>query len=201
MNFVLSWVEHEKSFITSESGARCWVQEKWYKIMYMPSNYSCFCCSLLTFLKIYFFQKFFQEHYQNQTVWIQISTDILMVLIWVQNCFQRLSADNKICPLNLLTSTCNALPMDTNKKRRTVIAFVGDRKCLVLKLMHLSRRWQLRWHWRAPRPLTFHPRLFVFLLWWETVLRRMHWTSTHGSIRCVWKLEVGPRICPRVGTR
>ena len=32
----------------------------------------------------YFFKKFFQEHYQSQAVWIQIKTDILSVLIWVQ---------------------------------------------------------------------------------------------------------------------
>ena len=30
------------------------------------------------------FKKLFQEQYQCQTVWIQIRTDILSVLIWVQ---------------------------------------------------------------------------------------------------------------------
>ena len=28
--------------------------------------------------------KFFKEHYQCQTLWIQIRTNILLVLIWVQ---------------------------------------------------------------------------------------------------------------------
>ena len=162
--------------------------------LWIQSNFSSFCCSQLTFFKLNFFQKFFQEHYQNQ----MMSRDTLSL---GPKLFSKVISKWQKSPLNLLTSTCDALPMDTNKKRRTVIAFVGDRKCLVLKLMHLSRRWKLRWHWRAPRPLTFHPRLFVFLLWRDAVLWRMHWTSTHGSIRCVWKLEVGPRICPRVGTR
>ena len=31
----------------------------------MLGNFSCFCCRLLTFYKINFFKKFFQEHYQN----------------------------------------------------------------------------------------------------------------------------------------
>ena len=31
----------------------------------MLGNFSCFCCRLLTFFKINFFQKFFQEHYQS----------------------------------------------------------------------------------------------------------------------------------------
>ena len=31
----------------------------------MLGNFPCFCCRLLTFYKINFFKKFFQEHYQN----------------------------------------------------------------------------------------------------------------------------------------
>ena len=42
----------------------------------MLSNFS-------DFFKIYFFEKFFQKHYLSQTVWIQIRTDNLSVLIWV----------------------------------------------------------------------------------------------------------------------
>ena len=48
-------------------------------------NFTCFCCCLLTFFKINFFKKFFLEHYQIvKQFWIQIRTDILSVLIWVQ---------------------------------------------------------------------------------------------------------------------
>ena len=51
----------------------------------MLGNFSCFCCRLLTFFKIDFFEKFLQElPSECQTVWIQIRTDILSVLIWVQ---------------------------------------------------------------------------------------------------------------------
>ena len=31
----------------------------------MLGNFSCFCCRLLTFFKIFFFKKIFQEHYQS----------------------------------------------------------------------------------------------------------------------------------------
>ena len=47
----------------------------------MLGNFSCFYCHLLTFFQINFFKKIFQEHYQN---WVQIRTDIMSVLIWVQ---------------------------------------------------------------------------------------------------------------------
>ena len=47
-------------------------------------NFPCFSCRLPTSFKINFFKKFFQEHYQCQTVWIRVRNDILSVLIWVQ---------------------------------------------------------------------------------------------------------------------
>ena len=52
----------------------------------MLGNFSCFYYQLLNFFQNDFplFKKFFQEQYQSQTVWIQIRTDILSVLIWVQ---------------------------------------------------------------------------------------------------------------------
>ena len=34
-------------------------------IFCMLGNYSCFCCRLLTFFKMNFFKKIFQEHYQS----------------------------------------------------------------------------------------------------------------------------------------
>ena len=104
----------------------------------------------------------------------------------------------------LLTSTSNTLPMNTNKQWRAVIAFVRDRKCLVLKLMHLRCHRQLRWNWWAPRPWTFQPRLVVLLLRWDTELWRMHWTSIHGAFWRVWKVKIitgiRPRVCTRQGT-
>ena len=36
------------------------------------------------FLQINFFEKFFQEYHQCQTVWTQIRPDILSGMIWVQ---------------------------------------------------------------------------------------------------------------------
>ena len=46
----------------------------------MPSSFSCFCCRLLTFFKINFFEKTLAGiPSECQTVWIQIRTDILSV--------------------------------------------------------------------------------------------------------------------------
>ena len=50
----------------------------------MLGNFSCLCGLLTFFLQIYLFKKFFQEHYQCQTVWIQVRTYVSSVLIWVQ---------------------------------------------------------------------------------------------------------------------
>ena len=48
-------------------------------------NFSCFCCRLLTFFKINFFKKYFQEHFHSvKLVGSRSGTDILSVLIWVQ---------------------------------------------------------------------------------------------------------------------
>ena len=44
----------------------------------------CLFCCLLIFFKINFFEKFFQEYDQNQTVWILIRPDVLSGRIWVQ---------------------------------------------------------------------------------------------------------------------
>ena len=49
----------------------------------MLGNFSCFC-RLLAYFKINFFKKIFREYNQCQTVWIQIRTDALSVLIWGQ---------------------------------------------------------------------------------------------------------------------
>ena len=50
----------------------------------MLGNFSCLCCRLLTFQN-YFFQKILSGALSEcQMVWIQIRTDILSVLIWVQ---------------------------------------------------------------------------------------------------------------------
>ena len=48
-------------------------------------NFSCFCCRLLTFFQNYLFQKKFSgTPLECQTVWIQIRTDVVSVLIWIQ---------------------------------------------------------------------------------------------------------------------
>ena len=62
----------------------------------MLGNFSCFCCRLLHFCKINFFKKIFQEHYQCQTVWIQIRTDILSVLIWAQTVCRNYQQTTKV---------------------------------------------------------------------------------------------------------
>ena len=53
----------------------------------MLSNFSCFKCCLLIIFKIDFFKKIHSGtliESESQTVWIQIRTDVLSVLIWVQ---------------------------------------------------------------------------------------------------------------------
>ena len=58
---------------------------KIYLTLCMLGNLSCCCCCLLTFFKINFFQKKISGTLSEcQMVCIQIRTDILSVLIWVQ---------------------------------------------------------------------------------------------------------------------
>ena len=47
----------------------------------MLGNFSCLCCRLLTFFKVNFLSGTLSE---CQTVWIQIRTNIMSVLIWIQ---------------------------------------------------------------------------------------------------------------------
>ena len=51
----------------NESYKTRWSNPSVYKglTLCMMGNFSCFCCRLLTFFKINFFNKFFQEHYQS----------------------------------------------------------------------------------------------------------------------------------------
>ena len=50
----------------------------------MLGNFSCFCCCLLTFFKINFQKILSRTLSECQTVWIQIRTDIMSVLIGVK---------------------------------------------------------------------------------------------------------------------
>ena len=60
-------------------------------------NFSCFRCRLLTFFEIYFFKKFFQEHYKS-VKWFGSRSGPTFCWSWSgSNCLQRLSADNKSC--------------------------------------------------------------------------------------------------------
>ena len=56
-------------------------------------NFSCFCCHLLIFFQNKHFQKILSGTLsESQTVWIQIRTDALLVLMWVQivcKCYQQ----------------------------------------------------------------------------------------------------------------
>ena len=64
----------------------------------MLGNCSCFFFSKLTFSK-----EFFQEHnHECQTVWIQIRTDILLVLIWVQTVCKDQQQFVVVCILSVL---------------------------------------------------------------------------------------------------
>ena len=68
-----------------------------YLSICMLRNCSCFYFRLLTFFKI----KFLNINHPGppsecQTVWIQIKTDIVLVIIWVQTVCKRLLADDKI---------------------------------------------------------------------------------------------------------
>ena len=61
----------------------------------MLGNFSCFCCHLLTFFLIIFFNFFSRTLSVCQTVWIQIRTDILSVLIWAQTVCKGYQQTNK----------------------------------------------------------------------------------------------------------
>ena len=61
---------------------------------------------LLTFFKINFFNKIFHEHCQEvQSVWIQIRTNILSVLIWVQTVYKGNFSCFCCCLLTFFKST------------------------------------------------------------------------------------------------
>ena len=63
------------------------VIRKFFLTLWMLGNISCFCCLLTFFFKINFFKKYFRNTItlsECQTVWIQIKTNILSVMIWVQ---------------------------------------------------------------------------------------------------------------------
>ena len=51
---------------------------------------------MLIFFKINFFEKFFPELSECQTVWTQIMTDIMLVLIWVQTVCKNYQQTTKI---------------------------------------------------------------------------------------------------------
>ena len=57
-------------------------------------NYSCFCCRLLTFFKIKFSKNSSRNTIRVSNCLIQIRTNIVSVLIWVQivcKCFQKIT--------------------------------------------------------------------------------------------------------------
>ena len=57
-------------------------------------NFACLLSSTDFFFKINFLEKFLQEYHHCQTDWIQVRSDILSGLIWVQTVCKRLSADD-----------------------------------------------------------------------------------------------------------
>ena len=78
-------------------------------------NFSCFCCRLL-FSKSTFSKNIFQEHYSEcQTVWIQIRTEVLLVMIWVQTVCKgyeqmiKVIANNEELKYNMLLNKLTSL--------------------------------------------------------------------------------------------
>ena len=68
-----------------------------YLSICMLGKYSCFYFRLLTFFKIKFLKiNHLGPQSECQTVWIQIKTDILLVLIWVQTVCKMLLVDDTI---------------------------------------------------------------------------------------------------------
>ena len=92
-----------------------------------------FCCLLILF-KIIFFDTFFQEHHQCQTVWIQIrpmsnSLDPDQAYNFVRpdlgpNCLQRLSADDtnrQRVKINLFLTNLNSYPANIFVSRKCLL--------------------------------------------------------------------------------
>ena len=67
------------------------------KVNCMLGNFSYFCCRLLTFFKIIFFKKFFQEHNQSIKRFGSRSGTHSVGPDLGPNCLQRLSADDTSC--------------------------------------------------------------------------------------------------------
>ena len=100
-------------------------------IFLCPGLFSGFLYCLLTFFIFNFIKKFFQEH--CQTVWIQIRTDILSVLIWVQTVCKGLQQTTKVAvtdsgfrsgddsKLYVIVETCNVI----REKQAYILHFSG----------------------------------------------------------------------------
>ena len=66
---------------------------KFDKLIYLHSHIKCcFCYRLLTFFKINFFKKFFQEHYQS----VNQLTERTSALIWVQTVWKGYQQTKKV---------------------------------------------------------------------------------------------------------
>ena len=125
----------------------------------MLGNLSRLCCCLLAFFKINFLKKNISGTLSEcQTVWIQIRTDRMSVLIWVLTVYigyHRLSADDKSqCQLlywpnltqNLITlkvppiiKTCVKRPLSKRPKtdfQDQLSLYAGQKYCRTLQMEH-----------------------------------------------------------------
>ena len=75
-------IQISKNTGTSPKALAVQVRNQW--LLLDPQDFFPVFLSFADFFKINFFEKFFQEYDQCQTVWIQIRSDILSDLIWVQ---------------------------------------------------------------------------------------------------------------------
>ena len=96
----------------------------------MLGNFSCFCCRLLTFQNVLFSKTSFRNTINVQTVWIQIRTDNLPVLIWVLT----------FCEDYQQTTKC-AASMERDNQYKPNILFVGH-----IQTVETQIRQGLMWH-------------------------------------------------------
>ena len=90
-------------------------------------NFSCFCCPLLTFFKSFFFQKILSGTLSEcQTVWIQIRSDILSVLIWIQTVCNGYQQMTKVAPSKESVKDRSKNSTEYGPRRRKPVFGVAD---------------------------------------------------------------------------
>ena len=154
----------------------------------MLGNFSCFCCSLLTFFQNQLFQNILSGTLSEcQTVWIQIRTDILSVLIWVWTvckCYQQMTKVATSKEIVFWFGLCAAYMMQVRWVltlwRLGIFAFFLSSAELFLKLTFWKKKIFQGCHQCQSVWTQIRPDISSGLIWVQTVCKGyQHWHGKH----------------------